>query len=84
MNKPLSFFYGETFGPVQSVGDNNAQVTQVAGNYSTSDAAVIELLRVKDEQLSMAMRQTSKAQEQMDRVLDRFCGASCSEDPEGM
>lgn len=84
LNKPIGFFYGETFGPVQSVGDNNAQVTQVAGNYSASDSAVLELLKVKDEQLSMAMRQTSKAQEQMDRVLDRFCGASCSEDPEGM
>lgn len=84
LNKPIGFFYGETFGPVQSVGDNNAQVTQVAGNYSASDSAMLELLKVKDEQLSMAMRQTSKAQEQMDRVLDRLCGASCSEDPEGM
>lgn len=84
MNKPLSFFYGETFGPVQSVGDNNSQVTQVAGNYSASDASVLELLKMKDEQLSMAMRQTSKAQEQMDRVLDRFCGASCSVETEGI
>lgn len=74
LDKPIGFFYGETFGPVQSVGDNNSQVTQVAGNYSGSDQAMLELLKMKDEQLSMAMRQTSKAQEQMDRVLDRFIG----------
>lgn len=74
LDKPIGFFYGETFGPVQSVGDNNSQVTQVAGNYTGSDQAVLELLKMKDEQLSMAMRQTSKAQEQMDRVLDRFIG----------
>lgn len=85
MNKPLSFFYGETFGPVQSVGNNNSQVTQVAGNYSTTpDSNVLEILRMKDEQLLLTIRQVSKAQEQMDRVLDRFCGATSSEDPAGI
>ena len=29
-------------------------------------------MRVKDEQLTMAMKQTSKAQEQMDEVLRLF------------
>ena len=85
MNRPLSFFYGEAFGPVQSVGDNNTQVTQVAGNYlNAPDSNILEILKMKDEQLLLTIRQVSKAQEQMDRVLDRFCGAPSSEDPEGM
>lgn len=85
MNRPLSFFYGEAFGPVQSVGDNNTQVTQVAGNYSNApDSNVLEILKMKDEQLLLTIKQVSKAQEQMDRVLDRFCGATSSEDPAGM
>jgi len=71
MEKPLAFFYGEKFSTVQSaVGDNN---TQVGGNYQGSDPAVLELLKMKDEQLTLTIRQVSKAQEQMDRVLDRFC-----------
>ena len=75
MGRPLSFFYGEAFGPVQSVGDNNTQVTQVAGNYSGApDSDVLELVKMKDEQLLLTIKQVSKAQEQMDRVLDRFCG----------
>ena len=85
MNRPLSFFYGEAFGPVQSVGDNNTQVTQVAGNYSNApDSNILEILKMKDEQLLLTIKQVSKAQEQMDRVLDRFCGATSSEDPEGI
>ena len=79
MNRPLSFFYGEAFGPVQTaVGDNN---TQVGGDYQASNPDVLELLKMKDEQLLLTIRQVSKAQEQMDRVLDRFCGpkeAECS------
>lgn len=81
LNKPIGFFYGEAFGQVQTaVGDNN---TQVAGNYSnvSSDPGVLELLKMKDEQLTLTIKQVSKAQEQMDRVLDRFCGpkeAECS------
>ena len=79
MNRPLSFFYGEAFGPVQTaVGDNN---TQVGGDYQASNPDVLELLKMKDEQLLLTIRQVSKAQEQMDRLLDRFCGpkeAECS------
>lgn len=83
LGKPIGFFYGEAFGPVQSVGDNNTQVTQVAGNYSnvSSDSGVLELLKMKDEQLLLTIRQVSKAQEQMDRVLDRFCGPKDAECP---
>ena len=84
LNKPIGFFYGETFGPVQSVGDNNTQITQVAGNYSAPDSNVLEILKMKDEQLLLTIKQVSKAQEQMDRVLDRFGGATSSVDPEGM
>lgn len=85
LNKPIGFFYGETFGPVQSVGNNNSQVTQVAGNYSGApDSNVLEILKMKDEQLLLTIKQVSKAQEQMDRVLDRFCGAPSSETHVGM
>ena len=75
MGKPLSFFYGETYGPVSQVTGNNN--TSVAGNDNTvgsPDSKLINLLVSKDEQLTMAMKQTSKAQEQMDRVLDKFLG----------
>lgn len=80
MNRPLSFFYGEAFGPVQTaVGDNN---TQVAGDYSNAspDQTTLELLKMKDEQLTLTIKQVGKAQEQMDRVLDRFCGPQKSEE----
>lgn len=72
---PVSIFYGESFGTVQTVTGNNN--TQVAGNSNTvtgSDQTVLELLKMKDEQLTLTIKQVSKAQEQMDRVLDRFCG----------
>ena len=82
LNKPIGYFYSESLGPIQTVvGDNN---TQVGGDYQISDSGVLELLRIKDEQLLLTIKQVSKAQEQMDRVLDRFCGAPSSEDPEGM
>ena len=84
LNVPLSTFYGGTFGPVQSVGDNNTQITQVAGNYSAPDSNILDILKIKDEQLLLTIKQVSKAQEQMDRVLDRFGGATSSEDPEGV
>ena len=75
MGKPLAFFYGETYGPVSQVNGNNN--TSVAGNDNTvgaPDKQLLNLLTSKDEQLTMAMKQTSKAQEQMDRVLDKYLG----------
>lgn len=72
---PIGYLYGETVGSVQTVTGNNN--TQVAGNSNTvtgSDQTVLELLKMKDEQLTLTIKQVSKAQEQMDRVLDRFCG----------
>lgn len=70
MGKPLSYFYGDTYSVI---GNNNA----TAINHSTataSDDRLLALLVAKDEQLTMAMRQTSKAQEQMDKVLEKILG----------
>ena len=74
-NIPISVFYGDTY---TVNGSNNA-----TGNNNTvnlSDDRLLTLLLSKDEQLTMAMNQTSKAQEQMDRtqsqmerILDKFC-----------
>ena len=76
-NLPISVFYGETY---TISGGNNA-----TGNHSTNtvnssnDDRILSLLLTKDEQLTLAMKQTSKAQEQvdkaqeqMDRVLDKY------------
>lgn len=77
MRKPLAFFYGEAFATVQTAtGNNNTQVAGNSNNVSASSDAglVLELLKMKDEQLLTAMRQTSVAQEQMGRLIDKFCG----------
>lgn len=76
-NIPISVFYGDTY---TVNGSNNA-----TGNNNTvnlSDDRLLSLLVSKDEQLTMAMQQTSKAQQQMDRtqsqmerILDTFCEA---------
>jgi transcriptional regulator with XRE-family HTH domain len=76
-NIPISVFYGDSY---TVNGSNNA-----TGNNNTvnlSDDRLLSLLVSKDEQLTMAMQQTSKAQEQMDRtqshmerILDTFCEA---------
>lgn len=81
---PISVFYGESYGPVLNAFGNNS--TQVAGNYSNSapDPSVLELMKIKDEQLLLMIKQVSKAQEQVDRILDQLGGASSSEDPEGV
>lgn len=84
MGKPLSFFYGEAFGSVSVASGERATSVQVGGdatNVATSaDDRLLTLLLSKDEQLTMAMNQTSKAQQQMDRtqshmerILDKFC-----------
>lgn len=86
MGKPLSFFYGEAFGSVSVASGDRSTSVQVGGdatNVATSaDDRLLSLLVSKDEQLTMAMKQTSKAQEQMDRtqshmerILDKFCEA---------
>jgi hypothetical protein len=84
MGKPLSFFYGEAYGSVTVAGNNNATaINNSTATATANDDRLLILLVNKDEQLTMAMRQTSKAQEQtskaqeqMDRVLDKFLGRS--------
>jgi transcriptional regulator with XRE-family HTH domain len=71
MGKPLSFFYGETFGSVTVTGNNST--TAINNSTATAhDDRLLTLLINKDEQLTLAMKQTSKAQDQMDRVLDKY------------
>lgn len=76
MGKPLSFFYGETY---TISGGNNATGNNSHNTVNASDDKLLTLLMTKDEQLTLAMKQTSKAQEQtskaqsqMDRVLDKW------------
>ena len=76
---PIAVFYGDSFSQCQTISGNNN--TQVAGNYA-SEAGVLEWLKVKEEQLTLAMKQTSKAQEQMDRVLDRLEKVAPSDEAE--
>lgn len=75
---PIAYFYGEAFGSVQIHGNHIATGDNTV---NSSDDRLMNLLVSKDEQLTMAMKQTSKAQDQMDkaqsqmdRVLDKFCG----------
>jgi hypothetical protein len=82
MGKPLSFFYGETFGSMANItGNNNTTANGSNNTVTTSDDRLLTLLINKDEQLTLAMKQTSKAQDQMDkaqqqmdRVLDKILG----------
>ena len=77
LGKPVGFFYGEAYGQVSQITGNNN--TSVAGNDNTvgsPDNRLLDLLVSKDDQLTMAMKQTTKAQEQMDRVLDKYLGRS--------
>ena len=74
MNVPLAAFYGEAFGMAQQItGNNNTQVAGASNSVGGGTDWLTILLR-KDEQLELAMRQTTKAQEQMDRVLDKLVG----------
>lgn len=67
---PISVFYGEAYNKVSNVsGNNNATATGNNNTVSSSDDRLLTLLLNKDEQLTMAMKQTSKAQEQMDDVI---------------
>jgi transcriptional regulator with XRE-family HTH domain len=67
---PISFFYGEEAGNIASVrGNNNTTATGNNNTVSGSDDRLLTLLLNKDEQLLLAMKQTSKAQEQTDVVL---------------
>ena len=78
-NLPISVFYGDSY---TINGSNNTTSSHNTVNTSNDDR-ILSLLLTKDEQLTLAMKQTSKAQEQvdkaqeqMDRVLDKYLGRS--------
>lgn len=68
-NIPISVFYGDTFN---ISGSNNATGNNSTNTVNATDERLLSLLVSKDEQLLLAMKQTSKAQEQMDRLLDKY------------
>ena len=71
LDVPISYFYGESFNNVSSIaGNNNTTATGNNNTVSGSDDRLLTLLLNKDEQLLLAMKQTSKAQEQTDVVLN--------------
>jgi transcriptional regulator with XRE-family HTH domain len=65
LDVPITFFYRDSYtitgNNIVNSGDNNA--------VNASDDRLISLLVAKDEQLTMAMKQTSKAQSQMDELI---------------
>ena len=64
-NIPISVFYGDSY---KVTGNNNATaINNSVAN--SSDDRLLTLLMNKDEQLMLSMKQTSKAQAQMDEVL---------------
>lgn len=75
-NIPISVFYGDSYNVS---GNNNATGTNNTVN--ASDERLLNLLINKDEQLTMAMKQTSKAQSQMDELIAMMKG-SCSHNTE--
>lgn len=74
---PISVFYGEAYNKVANSGNNNAIATNNSVATATSnDDRLLTLLLNKDEQLlksmeqtTLAMKQTSKAQEQMGEII---------------
>lgn len=64
LDVPITYFYGDTYNVT---GNNNA--TGVNNTINASDERLLTLLVNKDEQLTMAMKQTSKAQSQMDEMI---------------
>ena len=65
LNVPVSFFYGDSYNitgnNIVNSGSNNA--------VNATDERLLSLLVSKDEQLTMSMKQTEKAQSQIDRLL---------------
>ena len=65
LNVPISFFYGDSYtitgNNIVNSGSNNA--------VNATDERLLTLLVSKDEQLTISMKQTEKAQSQIDRLL---------------
>jgi transcriptional regulator with XRE-family HTH domain len=70
LDLPLAYFYGDTFN---ITGSGNATGNNSTNMVNATDDKLLALLQSKDDQLTMAMKQTCKAQEQMDKVLNK-CG----------
>lgn len=69
LDLPIAYFYGDTFNVS---GNGNATGNHSTNTVNANDDRLLSLLMSKDEQLLLAMKQTSKAQEQMDRLLDKL------------
>lgn len=69
LDLPIAYFYGDTFN---ISGSNNATGNNSTNTVNATDDRLLSLLVSKDEQLLLAMKQTSKAQEQMDRLLNKY------------
>lgn len=69
LDLPITYFYGDTFN---ITGSNNATGNNSTNTVNATDDRLLSLLVSKDEQLLLAMKQTSKAQEQMDRLLNKY------------
>lgn len=77
LNIPISKFYGDSY---VITGNNNA--TAINNSVANAnDDKLMNLLINKDEQLTMAMKQTSKAQSQMDELI-AIMKESCSHNSE--
>lgn len=65
LDVPVSFFYGDSYtitgNNIVNSGSNNA--------VNATDERLLSLLVSKDEQLTMSMKQTEKAQSQMDELI---------------
>ena len=69
LDLPIAYFFGDTYNVS---GNHNATGNNSTNTVNASDDKLLALLVSKDEQLTMAMKQTTKAQEQMDRLLDKY------------
>ena len=65
LDVPIAFFYGDSYNitgnNIVNSGSNNA--------VNATDERLLSLLVSKDEQLTISMKQTEKAQSQIDRLL---------------
>lgn len=66
-NLPISVFYGDHFS---ITGNNNA--TGSNNTVNASDDRLLTLLMNKDEHLTIAMNQTTKAQEQVTMLIGKL------------
>lgn len=68
LDVPIAYFFGDSYNVA---GNNNATGSHNVVN--ATDDRLLSLLIAKDEQLTLSMKQTTTAQEQMSRILDKFC-----------